>query len=170
MKKFFCLTAIGVLLLVTSCTDSSKPATDTAASQNKENLAKNRRVYKAIETGDAATLDSLISSDAVDHQTPTGQLMEGRDSVKNMLKDMHNHMKDANFDIIADAANGDYIFTLVNVKATMADSSWGMKPGDKMDEKGVDVVRIKDGKMVEHWGFVDYSQMMQRINSIPQAK
>jgi hypothetical protein len=26
--------------------------------------------------------------------------------------------------------------------------------GTKIDEKGVDVTKYKDGKMAEHWGFV----------------
>lgn len=164
MKKLFCLTGISILFLLLSCTDSTKTGTDTTGtSKAEENLAKNRKVYKAIETGDAATLDSLIASDAVDHQGPNGTDIKGTDSVKHMLADIHNHLKDAKFDIIADATNGDYIFTLARVSGTTADSSWGMPSGTKLDEKGVDVVKIKDGKMVEHWGFVDAAEMMKRM-------
>ena len=168
MKKFFCLSGISMLFFLISCTDSTKTTTDTSGqSQAEENLAKNRIVYKALETGDAAALDSLIASDAVDHQGPNGMDIKGTDSVKHTLADIHNHLKDAKFDIIADATNGDYIFTLVRVTGTTADSSWGMPTGTKMDEKGVDVVRIKDGKMVEHWGFVDASKIMKRMNETP---
>ena len=165
MKKLFCLTGIGILLLLMSCTDSTTTSTDTnGTSQAEENLAKNRKVYKAIETGDVATLESLIASDAVDHQGPNGTEIKGTDSVKHMLADIHNHLTDGKFEVIADATNGDYIFTLARVTGTTADSSWGMPPGTKLDEKGVDVVKIKDGKMVEHWGFVDAAVMMKRMN------
>lgn len=59
-----------------SCTDSTKTPSDTTGTlQAEENLAKNRKVYKAIETRDAAALDSLIASDAVDHQgSPTERI------------------------------------------------------------------------------------------------
>jgi ketosteroid isomerase-like protein len=165
MKKFFHLIVISMFVLLMSCTDSTKTSTDnTGMSQADENLAKNRKVYKAIETGDAAVLDSLISSDAVDHQGPNGTEIKGTDSVKHMLADIHNHLKDGKFEVIADATNGDYIFTLARVSGTTADSSWGMPAGTKMDEKGVDVVKIKDGKMVEHWGFIDAAEMMKRMN------
>src|SRR5215211_4458697 len=116
MKKFFCLTGTGILLSLMSCTDSTKTSTDeTGTSQADENLAKNRKVYKAIETGDAATLDSLIAGDAVDHRGPNGTDIKGTDSVKHMLADMHNHLKDAKFEVIESATNGDYIFTLARV-------------------------------------------------------
>ena len=163
MKKFFCLACVSMLLLM-SCTDSTKTSTDaTSTSQYEDLLSKNRKVYKAIETGDAATLDSLIASDAVDHQGPNGTDITGTDSVKHMLADIHNHLNDGKFEVIESATNGEYIFTLAHVTGTTADSSWGVPPGTKMDEKGVDVVRIKDGKMVEHWGFVDAAEMMKRM-------
>jgi predicted ester cyclase len=83
-----------------------------------------------------------------------------------MLADMHNHVKDLKFDIIADAANGDYIFALVHISGTTNEAWMGMPAGTKMDEKGVDVVKIKDGKMVEHWGFVDANEMMKHMKAM----
>lgn len=165
MKTFFCVTGVCMLFYLMSCTDSTKPTTDTSGtSKADEYLAKNRMVYKAIETGDSAALDSLIANDAVDHSGPNGTDVKGTDSVKDMLADIHNHLKDGKFEVIESATNGDYIFTLARVTGTTADSTWGMPPGTKMDEKGVDVVKIKDGKMAEHWGFVDAAQMMKRMN------
>ena len=49
----------------------------------------------------------------------------------------------------------------------MNDASMGMPAGSKMDEKGVDVIKLKDGKMVEHWGFVDPVAMMKHMQSMP---
>ena len=164
MKKL--ILAAAVLCFFASCKDSTTTST-TDNSQNKKNLENNKKVIKAIETGDAAVIDSLIASDAVDHQTPTGMDLKGPDSVRHMLKDMHNHMKDLKFDIIADAANGDYIFTLSKFKGTCTDASMGMPAGTKMDMTGVDVVKVKDGKMVEHWGFVDANEMMKNMKGMP---
>ena len=165
MKKLLCVTGVSMLFYLMSCTDSAKPIADTGGtSKADEYLAKNRIVYKAIETGDAAALDSLIASNAVDHQGPNGVDIKGNDSVKHMLADIHNHLKDAKFEVLESATNGDYIFTLARVSGTTADSTWGMPPGTKMDEKGVDIVKIKDGKMVEHWGYVDAAKMMKRMN------
>lgn len=121
---------------------------------------------KAIESGDAAIIDSMIAGDAIDHMGPMGDV-KGSDSVKHMLVDMHNHIKDMKIDVIADAANEDYIFTLSRMTGTLNDANWGMPAGTKMDEKGVDVVKIKDGKMVEHWGYVDPAAMMKHMEQMP---
>lgn len=163
MKKI--LFGATMLCFFISCKDSA--TTDTAASSdNAKNIENNNKVMKAIETGDSAVINNLIASDAVDHMGPMGD-MKGTDSVRHMLIDMHNHVKDFKMDIIKTAAVDDYIFTLSNMSGTMADGSWGMPAGSKMDDKGVDVVRIKDGKMVEHWGFVDPAAMMKHMQSMP---
>lgn len=165
MKKILFAAAVGMLCFLTSCKDSG--TTSTTDNQNEKNLANNRKAIKAIETGDAATIDSLIASDAIDHQGPNGMVIKGSDSVRHMLADMHNHVKDLKIDIIADAANGDYIFVLSHFTGSVNDSFMGMPAGATIDEKDVDVIKIKDGKMIEHWGFVDANEMMKHMKEMP---
>jgi predicted ester cyclase len=176
MKKIFCLTGLSVIVSLMSCTDSADKTTaststgtdSTATSQAETNKANNRKVLKAIETGDSSVINSLIADDAVDHQGPHGD-MKG-DSIKHMLTDMHNHIKDLKIDVIADAADGDYIFAMSEMSGTTTDAWMGMPAGMKMDDKGVDVVKVKDGKMVEHWGFVDANDMMKHMKDMPMDK
>ncbi|MDB5198556.1 MAG: ester cyclase [Chitinophagaceae bacterium] len=161
MKKLFFAAAAIMLCFFNSCKDSATSSSSSSDnSTNDSNLAKNRRVMKAIETGDSATINSLIADDAVDHQGPHGDI-KGGDSIRHWLIDMHNHMKDLKFDLIADAANGDYVFSMTTFKGTCTDASMGMPAGTVMNEKTVDVIKVKDGKMVEHWGFLDAAEMMK---------
>ncbi|MDQ6757948.1 MAG: nuclear transport factor 2 family protein [Bacteroidota bacterium] len=170
MKKILLTSAIAMLCFCISCKDSTTTST-TETSSNEKNLENNRKVMKAIETGDSATINSLIADDAVDHQGPNNQDVKGGDNVKHMLADLHNHLKDAKFEVIADASNGDYIFSLSRMTGTMADATWGMPAGTKVDEKGVDVVKVnKDGKMTEHWGFVDPAAMMKHMQEMQGGK
>jgi predicted ester cyclase len=162
MKKLFSAAAVIMICLMISCNDSGSSSSTSGNDQNAQNLEKNRKVLKGIETGDSSLINPYIADDAVDHQGPHGDI-KGGDSIRHMLADMHNHVKDIKFDVIADAANGDYIFCLSKMTGTMNDDSWGMPAGTKMDEKGVDVIKIKDGKMVEHWGFVDPAAMMKHM-------
>ena len=163
MKKLLFAAAILMLCFFYSCKDSGTSSTtsgSSANSTNDSNLEKNQRVMKAIETGDSATINSLIADDAVDHQGgPQGEI-KGGDNIRHWLTDMHNHVKDLKFDQIAAAANGDYIFTLSTIKGTCTDASMGMPAGTVMNDKTVDVIKVKDGKMVEHWGFMDAAAMM----------
>ena len=164
MKRVLVTSVSALLCLLMSCNDSGSAGSSSGSDQNAKNLENNRKVLKALETGDTAVINSLIADDAVDHQGPMGDV-KGGDSVRHMLADLHNHVKDFKLDVIADAANGDYIFCLSHMTGTMNDASWGMPVGSKIDENGVDVVKVKDGKMVEHWGFVDPAAMMKHMQS-----
>lgn len=168
MKKVLFAATTVLLCCVYSCKDSGSSSSTTTATTDvtQKNIESNGRVMKAIETGDSATIDSLIADDAVDHMTPNGAPMTGGANIRHMLTDMHNHMKDLKFDIISTAGNNDYVFTYSRVSGTATDSTMGMPAGTKMDEEGVDVVKVKDGKMVEHWGFVDPAAMMKRMQSM----
>jgi ketosteroid isomerase-like protein len=49
----------------------------------------------------------------------------------------------------------------------------GMPAGTLMNENVVDLVKIKDGKITEHWGYVDPAAMMKQMKesgSINQKK
>jgi predicted SnoaL-like aldol condensation-catalyzing enzyme len=167
MKKMYLPFAALLIVAITGCNNSGSSSTETSAkdssmtSTEQQNLEKNRSIYKAIENGDSATIKSLIADDAVDHQAPNGHELKGGDAIVHMLTDMHNHVKGLSFDVVSDAAKGDYVFTMVNVKGTATDNSMGMAPGSSMDSKQVDVVKVKDGKMTEHWGFLDWQDVMK---------
>ena len=153
MKKIYLPVALGLLVAFTSCnnsgtTSATSNSKDSSGSMEEQNLEKNRSVYKAIETGDSATIRNLIADDAVDHQGPNGTEVKGGATITHMLTDMHNHVKDLKFDVISDAAKDDYIFSMVKMTGTATDNTMGMQAGSKMDGKSVDVIKVKDGKMV----------------------
>lgn len=136
-------------------------------SQNEKNLANNKEIYKAIETGDVSKIKDYIDKDAVDHGGgPNGQDVKGSDSIIAMLGSIHKSFTDLKMEVIADATNGDYLFTLVRLTGTTtANPGMGMPPNKKMDSKSVDVVKIKNGKAIEHWEFVDPKEMMAMMGT-----
>jgi predicted SnoaL-like aldol condensation-catalyzing enzyme len=162
MKKILSGLAVAMFFLI-SCNNpsSTTPAAGTS-SQIETNIANNLKIYKAIETGNVSSIDTLIATDAVDHDGPNGTEIKGRDSIVKMLAGMHNQFKDFKADVISSAGNGDYVFTFVHVTGTLADSSMGMA-GKNIDDKGVDVVKFKGNKIVEHWGFRDDAQVSKEM-------
>jgi len=160
MRKIPFFLSSFILVLLVACT-SKEDSSTTKSSENENMNAKSRAVYKAIETGDVSGLDSIIDKDFVDH-TAMGDV-RGLDSIKAMLGDMHNHFDGLKFDVIAQATDGEYHFSLVNFSGTVKDDYMGMKAGTKMDMKGIDLVRIKNGKAVEHWDFMASSEMAKMM-------
>lgn len=162
MKKFLFSSSVAMFFLVSCNNSPSTTPTGTAPSQNDINIANNLKIYQAIETGDVKSIDSLIAVDAIDYDGPNGAEVKGRDSIVKMLGDIHNHVKDLKADVITSAANGDYVFSLVHITGTSADSSMGMS-GKSIDRKSVDLVKFKNNKISEHWGFSDDVQMSKEM-------
>ncbi len=157
MKKLLFAGIVAMICFI-SCEQKSTTASNNNAERNTE---RNKMVYSAMETGDVSKLDSFIDKDIVDHGN--GGEIKGIDSLKAMFANMHNHMSGLKFDLVSDAtsADGKYHFAWFKMKGTCTDGSMGMPAGTKMDMSGVDVVRIKDDKAVEHWSYADPVEMMK---------
>ena len=117
----------------------------------------------AFQTGDASGLDSVISDDFIDH-TDRGD-KKGKDSLKAMVKFVHDNFKDMKTDKIRDVADGDYVYSWVTYTGT-SDGSMGMPKGPYKLSM-IELAKFKDGKAVEHWSFMD-SQDMAKMMAPPQ--
>ncbi len=165
MKRLTMACLVATLFCIAACDQKKEEsATTTQAGnedQHKQMMEANRAVYRAIETGDTAVLRKHIAADAVDH----GGGMDGKDlkgeEIINMLASVHNDIDNLKVETLQEAANDDHVFALVHMTGTTNKAVWGMPAGHKMDSKSVDVVKIKDMKMTDHWGYFDMAEMMQ---------
>lgn len=159
MKRFFFTAAVCMLAFIISCNDAGK--TDSAnTDKSAENKAKFKIVYNALETGDVSKLDSVMDKDILDH-TPFGDV-KGIDSVKKWFVDFHKNTKDVKIESIANGTDGDYVLDYTRWTGTMTAPFMGM-PAGPMDMTGIDVVKLKDGKAVEHWSFMDIRDAMKMM-------
>jgi predicted ester cyclase len=169
MKKLVIAVTAGFCCFLISCNNTAETKGSSTDSVAEKNRMACRDIYEGIKTGDASKF-GVIADDAVDHEGQNGKPVTGGDNIKKMLADMHNHFKDINFDIITDAANSDYVFTLVHFTATTSDTTQGAPAGTKIDMHGIDVSKFKDGKAVEHWGYDDRNEMMEMMKMMgPQG-
>jgi len=141
---------------------------NNGSSGNDKNISTSRDIFKGIETGDTTKLAS-IASDAVDHAGPNGDVTSG-DSIKASLAQIHNHIKDLKIEVLGDASNGDYVYSWTKMSGTALDSSMGFAPNQPFSISSVDIVKFRDGKAVEHWGFIDQKElMMMRARQMPNT-
>jgi predicted ester cyclase len=161
MKKLVFAVSAFICIYLVACTND-------ANSGNDKNISTARDILKGIETGDSAKL-AAIAPDAVDHAGPMGDITSG-DSIKGSLLEMHNRIKDLKFEILGDAASGDYVYTWNKMTGTPLDSTMGFTPNQPFSISGVDVIRFRDGKVVEHWGTIDQKDLMMiRAQQMPNA-
>jgi ketosteroid isomerase-like protein len=178
MKKGFF--ALAGLFLLFSCNDASKEGkvNDDFSTQAKLNSEHTKEVYRAIETGDVSKLDSFIAADIIDHASNNGKDVVGIDSLKHHLSKIHTYFDNLKSEIISEATSldGQYHYSMYRMRGTAKQNPWGMPVGMEMDDTGIDVVKIRDGKAAEHWSFSsqeDINEMMAAMsggNKIPAAR
>ena len=148
-------------VLLTACSDT-KTTVNEADDQAQKNLEAARKIAKAFETGDLSLIDSTVADDFVDH-TDRG-IKTGKDSLKAMVNFVRTNFKDMKAETIKDMADGDYVFQLMRYTGT-SDGTMGM-PAGPFDMHGMEVSRFKDGKAVEHWAYMEVSEMMKMMGNM----
>jgi steroid delta-isomerase-like uncharacterized protein len=156
------------VVCITACNNQPNTAASTVA-EPKYSGPTNKDVYAVFNSGDWSKLDSLVAKDGVDH-TPMGDV-RGLDSLKASFKEMKLAFPDLKFEAMEEAIQGDMIFTRYHFTATNTGPFNGMPATNKkIDMIGVDVAKVKDGKLYEHWDYSDNLQFFKQLGIDPLAK
>jgi predicted SnoaL-like aldol condensation-catalyzing enzyme len=173
MKRL--LIAFAAFGLLVSCNDGTTIAGSSDDNHAERNRQITREVYKAINTGDVSNIDTFWTDDVIDHNAAAdGSDVVGKDSVKHYLSQIHTYFDNFNIDVLSEASSsdGNYHFAMVRMKGKAKANPWGMPVGMEMDDTSVDVLKLRDGKVAEHWGFLsweDINQMMGQMQGAQQT-
>lgn len=177
MKKLMITAALGTacLLFATQSTEArdlnvANIEIQTDTNKHQVNRERSLSIYRGIETGDLSVMDKFVAVDVVDHGGM--EEMKGLENVKKMLSDIHNHFTNLKLSVITEATSSDgaYHFALVRMTGTTKDASMGMPANTPMDHMSVDLVRIQNDKIVEHWSFEDSREMMKMMKGMKGDK
>ena len=82
---------------------------------------------------------------------------------------MHTAFPDIQMNVEDMIAEADKVVARVSVSGTHQGEFMGIDPtGNRVAITGIDILRIADGKIVEHWGNFDDLGMMQQLGVIPE--
>lgn len=126
--------------------------------------------YDAINAHDLSMIDHLIDSSFVEHEEIPGG---GTDwaAVKAFFGMMWVGMPDMHLDVQRMAVDEDRIWMYGRVRGTNTGEMMGMPAtGKNVDIEIVDILRFKEGKLVEHWGVTDNLGMMQQLGVVPMPE
>jgi predicted ester cyclase len=115
-----------------------------------------RMFDEGFATGGTAVVDELCAADLVEHQF--GMAGVGADAiqhVKDAIRDVHAATPDISFTIEDSVEHGDTIWVRVRARGTATGPFFGPPSGRPIDITVVDIARIVDGRIVEHWGVPD---------------
>ena len=120
-------------------------------------LAVIRRIFdEGFATGETAVVDELCAADLVEHQFGmAGVGAEAIQHVKEAIRQVHAATPDMSFTIEDSVERGDTIWVRVRAQGTATGPFFGPPSGRPVDITVVDVARVVDGRIVEHWGVPD---------------
>ena len=126
---------------------------------SEENKAIVRRVYEIIATGDLDRAEEIVDPDAPDNERPPGaehpqsKLIE---TFRHFAAEVRAAFPDMRITVEDVIAEGDRVSARVTMRGTHQGEFQGIAPtGKRVQVKAIDIFRIADGKIVEHWGHGD---------------
>ncbi len=124
-----------------------------------------RLIEEGFGRGSMGVLDELMAEDVIEHQRGNRSGVEG---AKEVVRTLHRWMSDFTLTVEDMAVNGDIVWTRNRGRGTNTGSIMGNAPTDRHVEVDVfDVVRLANGKVVEHWGVADQLGMMLGLGLFP---
>ena len=81
-----------------------------------------------------------------------------------MVSLVHRTNKDMKMEILKELADNEYVFTWMRFTGT---SDGSMMPAGPYDMRAIQVTKCNDGKIVEHWEFMETREMMKMMAQMP---
>ncbi len=135
----------------------------------EENKATVRRFVDEVQSGgNIDAIDELCSPEFVNHSAPPG-VPSNCEGVKLVTAMFRQAFPDSYFTVEEMVAEGDKVATRKTFHGTHQGEFMGIPPtGQQVSIGLIDIVRIADGKVVEHWSMGDTLGMMQQLGVIPE--
>ena len=126
-----------------------------------------RRFTDAINMGNEAAFLDVLAPDVVDHYAPPG-LPPGSEGW-NMNRQMFRMaFPDGHWDEEALVAEGDLVVGRYVLRGTHQGEFFGIPAtGKAISVSNIHIMRIADGKIVEHWGHGDDMGLMRQLGAMP---
>ena len=113
---------------------------------------------------DLDVVDRFFAADFVSHNNPPG-FPPGVAGVKQFFAMFRDAFPDAAVAIDELVAEGDRVAVATTLTGTHEGELMGMAPtGRSVSVTGIDIVRIEDGRIVEHRGLTDIIGLMRQLN------
>jgi steroid delta-isomerase-like uncharacterized protein len=136
----------------------------TKPKENKEIL---RRFVEEFQgRGDEAVADRILADDFVDH-SPFPGVSPDRQGVKRLFGALRAAFPDLRAEIHDQLAERDRVATRKTFHGTHRGEFLGIAPtGQPVSFDVIDFVRVKNGRIAEHWSVVDVMGLMQQLGAL----
>jgi steroid delta-isomerase-like uncharacterized protein len=129
-----------------------------------------RRFYEEVLTGgNLSLIDELTTEDVVDHEEGLPGQPSGREGVRFFVNAIRQGFPDLQLKTIEPTmTDGDLEAARTILSGTHSGEFMGIPAsGSAVEFESIDIIRLSDGKVAEHWGVTDVLSLMQQIGAVP---
>ena len=135
-----------------------------------DNLENNRKIVKTFVNDvfvnhDLSKLDSYIRDDYIQHNPDVAQ---GKTGFIEFFKTTFKAMPDFKYTLKKIVADGDIVMIYCTTSGTHTGGDWLGKAatGNRLEFDVVDIFRIQDGMIAEHWDVADSFKLFKQLGII----
>ena len=118
---------------------------------------------EVLNKGNFDQIDDLVSKNYREHE-PLPGFAPSREGLKQFFIAMRKSFPDLKNSVEFMVVEGDKVVSYITMTGTHKSEYMGAPGSGKTFEiKVIDIIRVVDGKMTEHWGVGDYLTMMEQL-------
>lgn len=126
-----------------------------------------RNTEEVRSRGNFDVFEEIFADDFLDH-TPQPNRTPDKDGARSLYHTLRAAFPDFHADIHWQAADGDLVTTYKIYHGTHQGEFLGVPPtGRKIRFETVDAMRVRKGKITEHWGVANLYSLMQQLSAPP---
>ena len=138
------------------------------------NMNTNEQLFRILieegfSKGDVTVFDKYASPDFIEHQH--GMIPQNAEGVKNSIRYLHKAFADFSLTIDDLVIFEDKVWGRMTGRGFQKGQFGPMPPtGKKIEITVIDIMRFRDGKLIEHWGVPDRLAAMEQLGMKPPPK
>jgi predicted ester cyclase len=135
----------------------------------EDGIAVVRRNTEEVQgRGNFEVFEELFAADFVDHTPQPGGFTPDRNGARNLYHALRTAFPDFHAEIHWQISDGDRVTTYKTYRGTHQGTFWGSAPtGRKIHFETVDVMRVRNGKITDHWGVANLLSLAQQFGLMP---
>ena len=132
--------------------------------QNKDIVTRFNKEF--VVGGNMDAFNELIADGCINHVAPPGTI-NGKESMRYFLSEiLRPAFPDIQVEIFDQVAEGDKVVSRKTFYATHLGNFMGVAPtGKKVEINVIDIIRLKDGKYVDHWGMSNIESVVAALSA-----
>ena len=130
---------------------------------SETNIAALERMAEMVNTGNLDALDEVVDQDSIDHD-PAPDQTPGPEGFKDFFSTLRTAFPDLTLEPVTVVADDEHVAMAYSINGTHQGEFQGIPAtGRHISARGVEIVKFRDGKLVERWGSSDEMGIMTSL-------